>query len=181
MKFSVKYVIGLDATKVTRRLIRNPNYGGKPTVVPGACIIPLVERKIKPGFFDALRADVKKNGFRNPILLYNTPEGLLLAFGGSRLRVAKELDFPVSAIIVDYTDDYSWAIEVTEDNFAECFTDPPVLFKITDTGVDTHYSLERNRRESYDPAGMAWTKDLEDTNFLDAEFDWLRDAQEETR
>ena len=171
--FAVRYVKDVYAHRVTRRLIRNPNYGGSSSIVPGACIIPLVERKIKPKFFLALRENVRLYGFRNPILLYNTPEGLLLSFGGSRLRVAKELDVRIPAIVVDYAGDYVESPEVTPDNYQGFFRDVPMLFKFTDVGVDTHYSLERARRESYDAAGMEWTKGLDDTTFLDEEFSWL--------
>jgi len=171
--FTVRYC-EVNPHMIGKRLIRNPNYGGAPTVVPGACIIPIVERKIKPKFFVALRENVKLDGFRNPILIYATPEGLLLAFGGSRLRVAKELNINVPAIIVDYVGVYGARELVHEGNYTEFFRDPPVLFKITEHGVDTHYSLERNRREFYDPAGMAWVKDHEgSTEFLDEEFPWL--------
>ena len=174
--FTVRYAM-VDPQLVTHRLIRNPNYGGKPTIVPGACILPVVERKIKPKFFVALRKSVEAEGFRNPILLYNTPEGLLLEFGGSRLRVAKELDQPVPAIIVDYVGDYSNCEIVHNGNYRDFFNDPPELFVIHDVGVDTHYSLERNRREWYDSAGMAWVKDYDgDTSFLDEEFPWLTNA-----
>ena len=176
MKFKVRYAY-VYPFLVIHRMIRNPNYGGTPCTVPGTCIIPIRERKIKPKFFEALREDVDNNGFRNPILLYNTPEGLLLSFGGSRLRVAKELKDNVPAIIVDYVDidntAYREAEMVTEDNYFKFFRDEPQLFKFTDIGVDTHYSLERNRRKQYDEAGMAWTKELEDQEFIGEEFPWL--------
>lgn len=158
---------------VTHRLIRNPNYGGQPSSVRGCCIIPIKERKIKPKFFEALKLSVVREGFRNPILLYSTPEGLLLSFGGSRLRVAKELDREVPAIIVDYTGEYGHCKVVKDDNYDAFFKDPPALFEFTDYGLDTHYSLERSRRIDYDPAGMRWTEGLTDTNFLTEEFPWL--------
>ena len=171
--FTVRYVERIDPIKVQDRMIRNPNYGGASCTVPGSCVIPIRERKIKPKFFEALRRDVKTTGFRNPILLYSTPEGLLLSFGGSRLRVAKELDIEIPAIVVDYTGAFAGYPRVTMDNYAEFFRDVPVYFEFTDIGVDTHYSLERARREYYDPAGMEWTKDVEDTDFLDEEFPWV--------
>jgi len=172
--FTVRYGWCVRPEEITHRLIRNPNYGGKPTVVPGACIMPVVERKIKPKFFEALRDNVKLDGFRNPILVYQTPEGLLLSFGGSRLRVAKELMLPIPVIVVDYTGEWIDCEIVHEGNYSEFFRDPPELFRITDTGVDTHYSLERNRREFYDPAGMEWVKDHEgDKDFMEEEFPWL--------
>ena len=173
--FDVRYSPTTDPDRVTHRLIRNPNYGGAPTVVPGACVVPVIERKIKPKFFVQLRKNVEENGFRNPIVLYNTPEGLLLSFGGSRLRVAKELGYNIPAIVVDYTGWYAWCSRVTPENCRSFFMDEPALFEFTETGVETHYSLERARRDAYDPAGMAWTKDVEDTRFLNEEFEWLND------
>ena len=169
--FDVRYCPDVNPQVVVNRLCRNPNYGGKPCVVPGACVIPAIERAMKPKFFEALSKDVAQNGWRNPILLYDTPEGLLLAFGGSRLRVAKQLDIPIPAIVVDYTGSYAVFIEVTADNWMSFFRDVPVLFVFTDTGVDTHYSLERNRRQWYDPAGMAWVPTGND--FIEEEFPWL--------
>jgi hypothetical protein len=128
---------------------------------------------MKPKFYAALEDNVRQDGFRNPILLYQTREGLLLGFGGSRLRVAKKLDILVPAIIVDYTDRFRLDEEVTPDNWEKFFQDIPALFVFTDIGIDTHYSLERNRREWYDPAGMAWVP--EDNDFLDEEFPWLHE------
>lgn len=176
MAFEIRFA-EIDPHQVTHRLIRNPNYGGRGCEVPGACVIPVIERKIKPKFFKELRANVATDGFRNPIVLYRVHEfGLLLSFGGSRLRVAKELDITVPAIVVDYVGDYADCEEVTPDNWPTFFRDVPVHFEFTDNGIDTHYSLERMRREHYDPAGMEWTKDHEgDKEFLAEEFPWLSD------
>ncbi len=170
--FTVRYCPDVDPQVVIDKIVFNPNYGCRTCRVPNTCIIPVIERKMKPMFFDALRESVAKDGFRNPIILYDTYEGLLLAFGGSRLRVAKELDVPIPAIVVDYTGKRSDAEEVTLDNFEEFFTDVPEYFEFTNVGVDTHYSLERNRRHTYDPAGFAWTDGKSD-EFLKAEFPWL--------
>ncbi len=83
---------------------------------------------------------------------------------------------PIPAIVVDYTGKRSDAEEVTLDNFAEFFTDVPEYFEFTNVGVDTHYSLERNRRHTYDPAGFEWAKGKQD-DFLKEEFPWLNDAR----
>jgi hypothetical protein len=171
--YKIKYDPGVNPAYVTHRLIRNPNYGGRPCDVPGTCIIPVLEREIKPKFFQALEENVARDGFRNPILLYCTGQGLLLSFGGSRLRVARRLGIPVPAIIVDYTRKLPLPDDVTEENYHIFFTDIPELFEFTDYGIDTHYSLERNRREHYDPQGMKWVEGIEDTEFLEAEFPWL--------
>lgn len=173
--FTVRYAV-VDPLRVTQRIIFNPNYGGKGCDVPGTCIVPVVERQMKPLFFEALLKDVDTAGFRNPITLYNTKQGLLLSFGGSRLRVAKQLEKDIPALIVDYTGAFEFDEEVTMDNFEDFFTDVPVYFEWTDYGIDTHYSLERLRRSDYDPAGMAWVVDYQGTtDFLTREFPWLSD------
>ncbi len=175
--FDVLYAPAVAPTLVTQRLIRNPNYGGGPCNVPGTCVIPLIERHIKPKFFAALEANVKRDGFRNPVLLYSTNAGLLLSFGGSRLRVAKRLGIEIPAIVVRYHNERPYGTvytdTVTPDNYHIFFTDVPELFKFTSYGVDTHYSLERNRRKHYDHAGMAWTEQADNTEFLADEFPWL--------
>lgn len=172
MNFKIRLAY-VNPHDVRDRIIFNPNYGGRPCTVPGTCIIPIRERKIKPKFFVALKESMELEGFRNPIVLYNTKEGLLLSFGGSRLRVAKELDMPAMAIVVDYNNQYNCLPLVTPDNYKKVFTDVPEFFEFTDVGIETHYSLERNRRNHYDPKGMEWTEELEDIDFLDEEFPWL--------
>lgn len=172
--FTVRYDDRIDADCVKRKLCMNPNYGGAPCDVPGSCVIELPKPGIKPKFNAAIEMDIVTNGFRNPILLYSTNQGLLLQFGGSRLKVAKKLDITIPAIIVDYIGWSDDCPEVTPSNWQSFFTDVPEYFEFTDFGVLTHYSLERNRRKHYDAAGMAWTLDVEDVEFLDEEFPWLR-------
>ena len=111
--FTVRYA-HVDAQKVTHRLVENPNYSGSLCEVPGCRVVPVTERAMKPKFFEALKQDVAEHGFRNPVLVYSTKEfGNLLSFGGSRLRVARQLDIEVPAIVVDYTGVYRERPEVT--------------------------------------------------------------------
>ena len=172
--FEVRYCPDVDPQVVVDKIVFNPNYGGRGCSVPGTCVVRHTERAMKPKFFAALEKNVKRDGFRNPILLYNTPEGILLAFGGSRLRVARKLDKPIPAIVVDYTcHDYALWEEVTPDNWQKFFKDVPLHFEFTDVGVETHYSLERNRRHTYDPKGMEWAEGEE---FIAEEFSWLSET-----
>ena len=175
MDFRVLYC-HVDPHLVTKRLVRNPNYGGGPCDVPGCVTIPLVERAMKPRFFSALEADVASNGFRNPALVYGTSQGVLLQFGGSRVKIAKRLDTAIPVILVDYTGEWEGE-EVTPDNWQTFFMDVPVLFEFTEYGVDTHYSLERNRRQTFDPKGLAWVP--ADNDFIDHEFPWIGEYDEE--
>lgn len=169
--FTVKFGL-IEPHDVMKRLVRNPNYGGKPCTVPNSCWIPIVERDMKPKFFENLEDHVSKHGFRNPILVYLTPEGWLLQFGGSRLRVAKRLDIKIPAIVVDYVDRFEGP-EVNESNWTEFFMDIPPIFEFTDYGIDTHYNLERARRDNYAKEGFNWVLDIDDRSFIDEEFPWV--------
>ncbi len=170
--FAVRHVY-LDPHHITHRIVFNPNYGGEACSVPGTCVIKIVERKMKPGFFKALEENIERDGFRNPIVVYQVDRMKLLSFGGSRLRVAKRRNEHLPCILIDYDGDFSGAPLVTPDNFGEFFTDVPKIFEFTRRGVVTHYSLERSRRDTYDSAGMEWTQCLEDDSFLEEEFPWL--------
>lgn len=171
--FDIRYA-HVEPMQIKNRLCHNAAYGGPSTQVPGTCMIPHIKRPMKPEFFAALEENVRQHGFRNPILTYSTNEGLLLSFGGSRLRVAQKLGILVPSIVVDYNGLFVHDVRVDKSNWQEFFTDVPELFDFTDVGIDTHYSLERMRREFYDPAGMEWTHvDGVDTSFLDKEFPWL--------
>ena len=171
--FTVRYVPTVDPQTITHRICFNPHYGGPSTAVPGTCMVPISARGIKPRTRKAIETSIRREGFRNPILLYNTPEGLLLSFGGGRLQAAKNLDKRIRAIVVDYTDDYALFEEVDEDNWQEFFMDIPAIFEFTEVGIDHHYALERGRTEWYDPAGIEWTKNERDDSFLYDESPWL--------
>ncbi len=172
--YTVRYA-HINAHKVTHRLVENPNYSGSLCEVPGCRVVPVIERVMKPKFFKALKDDVRVHGFRNPVLVYATKEfGNLLSFGGSRLRIGRQLDIEVPAIVVDYTGVYRLSPEVTPENWQGFFLDVPKLFEFTSIGVETHYSIERNRREWFDPAGVEWFKGI-DEDFVEEEFPWLLD------
>lgn len=163
----------VKARDVKYRLVRNPNYNDRHVEFRNWCYIDFDPNHArKPGFFMALKKSVKKDGFRNPIVVYNFPQGLMLSFGGSRLRTGQELDMMIPAIVVDFCDQYKGQ-EVTQENYACFFTDVPKHFVIDSEGVDTHYSLERNRRHEYDPAGLKWSDAIPDKSFIQMEFPWL--------
>jgi hypothetical protein len=159
---------------VQHRIIFNPNYGGKPCEVPGSCLVPMPKNRIKPLTRAAIKDSIAATGVRNPILVYRVQEhGLVLSFGGGRLYACQELDEPCPAIVVDYVGDYSHYPEVTPSNYGEFFTDIPAIFEFFDDGISTHYGLERGRDEWFDPAGVEWTKELDDDSFLVEESPWL--------
>lgn len=173
--FTVRYA-RIDSARIQRRLVRNAAYCADHVSLNGWCHTPLTPARTKPKFFEAMRESVQREGFRNPIVVYALPEGIMLSFGGSRLRVAHELGLPIPCIVADYTGEFDGAPEVTEDNYASFFVDVPQHFAIDGDGVDTHYSLERNRRNEYDAAGMAWADASPNKQFLEEEFPWIQKA-----
>jgi hypothetical protein len=166
----------LDSEQITHRIIRNPDYGGLRLSYQGWCSMPVTPAYRKVQFFEALRESVRQEGFRNPIIVWNVQEGLHAQFGVSRLRVAQQLEIPIPCLINDVADGYTDATLVTTENWDEFFTDPPrsVVWG-KDGSIDYHYSLERNRRATYDPAGMQWAG--EDADFIKTEFSWIDNAQ----
>jgi len=168
--FSIRYAL-VYANRIQNRLVRNSNYSTSHVSLNNWCQVPHKPATRKHKFFAALTENVKRKGFRNPIIVYALPEGLLLSFGGSRLRVAHQLDMMIPCIVVDYTGEFDTYTEVTPSNWQRCFRDVPEYFEFTDDGIDTHYSLERNRRNTYDPKGMAWAEP--DADFIELEFGWI--------
>jgi len=174
VEFAVEYA-ELPARDIKRRVVRNPNYGGPTVGIHGWRSVELTPPRYKKGFFEAMTESVKREGFRNPVIVYLINGELYLSFGASRVRVGQQLDIDVPCIVVNY-DGKPVGPRLRRDNWQTFFTDVPVYFKFTEYGVDTHYSLERNRRKTYDPKGMEWTTAAPDTEFLDKEFPWLTES-----
>jgi hypothetical protein len=139
-------------------------------------------RQIKPKTRAAIQKSIEIEGFRNPILVYATSQGLLLGFGGGRLQAAREIDVSIPAIVVDYTGEFDGKPRVTPENWADFFTDVPSIFNWFDDGIETHYGLEAGRADAwYDPAGIEWVKDYvaetgEAADFITDESPWLDGA-----
>ena len=163
----------IDPSSIRGRLIRNPNYGGPSVGIHGWTWRPEVSKAAKPGFHEALRESVKREGVRNPVLVWNFPEGVFLTFGGSRVvaAIAAGLE-TIPAIVNDYVGTYADGELVTEDNWQSFFTDVPRTFEFGPDGADYHYHLERARRHEHDEAGLNWLKDTT-PSWLDEEFPWL--------
>jgi hypothetical protein len=171
--FTVRFHEALDPAVVTERVVRNPAYPGSDTGHPlGYHGVPIPAMRRKPGFFAALRESIRSQGVRNPIIVQLTSKGYYLQFGGSRLRAAQAEEIAsLPALVVDWTGELSHLPAVTSENWQQFFTDVPEYFEFTDEGIETHYSLERNRRHEYDPAGLAW---VDGSSFwLRTEFSWL--------
>lgn len=181
MIFSVKYAV-IDSSRIRLRLVRNPAYNNRHVAFNNWCYIDFDPNHVrKPMFFEALKESVAREGFRNPIVVYAFPEGIMLSFGGSRLRTAHELNMPIPCIVVDFTGEFDACPAVNQESYKSYFADPPTHFVIDENGVDCHYSLERNRRQQFDAAGLAWV-DLDNSEFIDKEFSWIdKDALREQR
>jgi hypothetical protein len=170
LEFTVRYA-NVELEGIKGRIIRNPNYGGPALSIYGWTWREDVSSHRKPLFQEALRDSIAAEGVRNPIVVYSTEEGDFASFGGSRLRAARDLELThIPALVNDYSGRYDNCPEVTPDNVRQFFTDIPEYIEFTHTGVDTHYSLERNRRDHYDPAGMQWA---EGADFIESEFSWI--------
>jgi hypothetical protein len=160
MAHDVRYVELVPTDLIKGRIVRNPAYPGV-ALVNGWVGISEISQRRKPAFRAALAASLAAEGFRNPVVLYQAPGGLYLSFGGSRVQAAKDsgIEF-CKAIINDYTGEWADYEEVTEDNWESFFTDVPDYHEFGEHGFDYHYSLERNRRHTHDPKGLAWAEDV---------------------
>jgi hypothetical protein len=158
--------------EVLGRIVRNPAYPGAGLGIHGWVGISEISQRRKPAFRAKLAESLATEGFRNPVVLYATSAGLYLSFGGSRVQAAKDagIEF-VKAIINDYTGDWAHCDLVTEENWSSFFTDVPEWHEFTETGFDYHYSLERNRRDTYDPAGFEWVDNFHE---IAHEFPWVK-------
>jgi hypothetical protein len=158
---------------VIGRLIRNPNYGGPSVGLNGWRWRDSISNHTKEQFQGALNEDISKHGVRNPILVWALPEGILLTFGGSRLKACREVGIDsIPAIINDYTGAFELSPEVRPDNWRTFFTDPPREVEFGEFGLDYHYNLERARRHDHDEAGFAWLEG-ETPPFIAREFPWV--------
>ena len=174
---TVRFVL-LPPEEIEGRLVRNPSYPGQDSGLFGWPIIPIEPTQRKPKFHAALRKSLKADGMRNPLLAAATPGGVGLLFGSSRFRCARDLKMGLIPVIVnDFTNRFEHCQEVTPANWLTYFVDVPKYAAFTRFGFDYHYSLERNRRHTFDSAGLAWVPDGED--FLADEFAWIEDYQSE--
>lgn len=173
MKWTARYV-QVDPKEITHRICFNPNYGTAGTCVPGTSQVTIRSGKkgIKPKTRARILESIRQDGIRNPILVYHTPEGMFLSFGGGRLEAAKQLDIAIPAIVIDYVGDFEDYPEVDEENWQTFFTDVPKYFEWTEYGAHTHYGLEMGRKEEFDAAGLAWTQNADMPDILH-ESPWL--------
>lgn len=176
--FTVRYVDRAPVDEARWKLIRNPSYSGNKTSHPkGYVTIPFPgyneKAHLKQGFHDALEADIRENGVRNPVILIQVDQYLCVYFGGSRVRVCQHMDLDtIPAIITDYSGRWSAHPEVTPDNYEQFFTDVPAVFQFNNEGVETTYNLEKRNRHKWDNASFDWLEG-EEPDWLKEDFAWL--------
>lgn len=79
-------------------------------------------------FYSRLEESVKREGFRNPIMVYEKPGERTFPYGGSRVYVAHKLQIPVPAIVSDWVGTFShWEKLETVDQVLAKFKDPPTV------------------------------------------------------
>lgn len=168
-KPEIKYAM-VRLADIKGKLVRNSNYNGNTLSLNGWCWVPQVSTHTKPKFHEALCDSIRREGLRNPVIVYALPEGMFLSFGGSRVRAAREVGLDrIPAIVNDYTGQIDGE-PVTEENWKSFFVDVPEYFEFSESGADTHYSIEKNRRHHFDKAGLAW---CEGADWLKEEFAWI--------
>jgi hypothetical protein len=182
----VRYAV-IDPQRIQARMCRNEHYNNNHVEYMNWCINPLlVARKPKLKLQEALTEDVRRHGYRNPIVAYAMPEGMFLQFGGCRLRAAHDLGLTeIPCIVNDITGEFDDCPEVTEDNWTTFFKDTPVWHSFTETdGFETHNGLERMRRDEWleDSRGFDWLVEGDyDMSFVEQEMAWSADILELAR
>ena len=99
-----------------------------PCTATRSCFGPI---SIDRGFYKALLANVRQNGFRNPVLLDNGGGKYTPTYGGSRCWVAHQLDIPVPAFINDWCGQFTHLELITSEAQAmDKFKNPPRRFRL---------------------------------------------------
>jgi len=81
-------------------------------------------------FYTRLELSVKKEGFRNPVMVYEKPGERTFPYGGSRVYIAHKLQIPVPAIVSDWTGAFKhFELITTVDQALEKFTDKPTVLE----------------------------------------------------
>jgi hypothetical protein len=157
---------------IQHKLVRNPNYSGEAVGPFGWRAVPLEPAPNKAGFHAAMEQSVREEGVRNPSVVYRFGGKYYLSFGGSRVFAARKVGILLPCIVNDHDDAFNFS-NVTPENWQDYFKDVPAYHEFNEHGFDYHYHIEKNRRASYDEAGMRWVEPLSNTDFLQEEFPWI--------
>lgn len=85
-------------------------------------------------FYTRLEESVLKEGFRNPVMVYEKHDERTFPYGGSRVYIAHRLQIPVPAIISDWTGAFKeWELITTLDQALSKFKDKPTVLEFHPT------------------------------------------------
>lgn len=81
-------------------------------------------------FYTKLEESILKEGFRNPVMVYEKPGERTFPYGGTRVWIAQKLDIPVPAIISDWTGIFKdWELITTINQALSKFKDLPTVME----------------------------------------------------
>ena len=85
-------------------------------------------------FYTRLEESVLKEGFRNPVMVYEKPDERTFPYGGSRVYMAHKLQIPVPAIVSDWTGGFKdWELITTVNQALSKFKDLPTVLEFHPT------------------------------------------------
>lgn len=86
-------------------------------------------QKAYASYFADFETDIRRNGYRNPALLWSLKDGTYCLYGNTRAWLAKKCGFHLPAIICDWEGRWSSLEELeTVDQALSKFTDEPAFF-----------------------------------------------------
>ena len=81
-------------------------------------------------FYSRLEESVLKEGFRNPVMVYEKPDERTFPYGGTRVWMAQKLKMPVPAIVSDWTGAFKdWELIITVNQALSKFKDLPTVLE----------------------------------------------------
>ncbi|MFQ5937383.1 MAG: hypothetical protein ACE5LB_13350 [Acidiferrobacterales bacterium] len=87
----------------------------------------------KYGFYSRLEQSVRREGFRNPILLWEKPNERTIPYGGSRAWTAINLQVPVPCIACDWAGTWrAWELLTDCQQVLAKFSDRPTVIEFTE-------------------------------------------------
>jgi len=85
-------------------------------------------------FYTRLEESVKREGFRNPVQVYEKPGERTFPYGGSRVYIAHRLQIPVPAIITDWVGTFEhWELVTSLEQALLKFKDLPSVLEFHPT------------------------------------------------
>jgi len=81
-------------------------------------------------FYTRLEESILREGFRNPVMVYEKHDERTFPYGGSRVYMAHKLQIPVPAIVSDWTGEFDdWELITTVNQALSKFKDLPTVLE----------------------------------------------------